>query len=167
MPVTLTSTPGDAAANSYVSLEEAVAYFATRLYVDAWTNAADDEVRRRALIMATQRLESLPWDGYRSTSAQRLQWPRSGCMDRDGYAIAFNAIPEDVRLACCEEALDLLAKGSDPGAVDALANFASLKVGPIALALRETAPRTANERRAIVWEMLEPYLQSSSAFDRG
>jgi hypothetical protein len=167
MPVTIIATPGDVNANSYVTLEEATAYFAERLYATAWTGAATDDVRRQALIMATQRLEPLPWDGYRASLNQRLQWPRSGCTDRDGYGVAFDAIPEDVRIACCEEAIGLLAKGSDPSAVDPLANFSALKVGSISIAMRETAPRTGDERRSIVWQRLEPYLESSSSFDRG
>ena len=167
MSVTLIATPGDVAANSYVTLEEAQAYFATRLYATAWTGAATDDVRRQALIMATQRLEPLLWGGYRTALTQRLQWPRSGVSDQAGYPLPFADIPEAVRIACCEEAMDLLSKGSDPGAVDALANFSSIKVGPIALSLKETAPRTIDQRRAIVWQLLAPFLQSSSSFDRG
>lgn len=167
MPLTLVHSAGDPAANSYVSLTEANTYFDARLYSTAWTGAVDDDERRRALITATRNLEPLPWDGYRSTLTQRLQWPRSGCTDADGYGIAFDAIPEAVRNACCEEAIDLLSKGSDPGAVDPLANFLSLKVGPIAVSRSETAPRTTSERRAIVWDLLAPFLASPTAFDRG
>lgn len=167
MPITLVATPGADNANSLGTLEEADAYFATQLYATAWTGVADDEKRKQALITATMRFEALPWDGYRASSTQRLSHPRCGLTMLDGDSVTSTDIAPDIKIACFEEALDLLSKGSDPDAISALANFASLKVGPIALSLRESAPRTNSQRRDIIWDRLAPYLQSSTSFDRG
>lgn len=165
MPVTLDSTVGGPTSNSYGSLAEAEAYFASRLYADAWTSVLSDDVKRQALITATHRLEELPWRGTPTAIAQRLAWPMIGEIDLRGDLVRSNEIPEAVKIAQFETALDLLAVGKDPGATDPLANFAALKVGPIAIQLRDTAPRTADTLRPAVWRLVGHWLDFTSGAD--
>ena len=147
MPVMLDSTVGGATANSNVSVEYADAYFAARLYATAWTSLTGDaglDKKKQALIMATLDLEQLDLDGEPTTRTQSRAWPRIGMCDRSGRSVPSTIIPDDVQIATCEHAHALLTIGRDPGATDPLANFAAVKVGPIAIQLREPAPRTAS-----------------------
>lgn len=116
--------------NSYLTLEEAEAYFAGRLNADAWESASDAD-KEKALLMACRHIESLrlrvrrrpygypdepvdylgaTWDVVAPASAtQALSFPRRKDKDHDGNF----AIPERVKQAQCEEALALLARGAE------------------------------------------------------
>lgn len=61
-PELLTSGPDG---NSYVTLEEADAYFATRLHAEAW-EAATRRARAQALIMAAGDLSGVRWKGEKA-----------------------------------------------------------------------------------------------------
>lgn len=115
--MTLVTTPGAANADSYASLVEANAYFTAR-GINAWTGT--DIVKEQALRRATTYLDNQyrdKWRGIRYEQAQNLAWPRvngyrstSGGMieplyDVDGFEIAYDAIPAQVRNATCEAAL--------------------------------------------------------------
>lgn len=114
--------------NSYVTYDEAVAYFEDRLYTDAWDalNPGDVDTdenpdpnrvkRENALITATHIIDtSFAWigsirryDGIEENLRQRLQFPRYGLRDYDGYYIDDKTIPRKVKQAVCEMALVLL-----------------------------------------------------------
>ena len=95
-------------ANSYVSEAYASTYFDGHIYASAWVAAAST-VQKNALITATRLLDEwINWDGYRATEDQALRFPRYDIIDRDGYAIDSNIVPEFVKRAVCEEALALL-----------------------------------------------------------
>lgn len=117
MPVTL-----EVGTNTYISLEDAAAYFNERLYCDAWEAASNDN-QARALIMATNHVDRLALVGRKKSCAQALQFPRCyppGSMlsqveyvgnlpepAADGY-VCDTDIPQIVKDACCEQALFLL-----------------------------------------------------------
>lgn len=116
--------------NSYLSLEDAGAYFAARLHSDAWDSASDAD-KEKALLSACWRIEAhrlqvhrrpygfpydLPNALDRSTDPlapadpnQALSFPRQCDLDRTGRF----AIPAQVKQAQCEEALALLAQGAE------------------------------------------------------
>lgn len=153
MPLTITATPGDAAANSYATELEAAAYFAGRPGSEAWTSAST-ETRKAALIGAALRLEQEFYRGTRASAAQALAWPRAGA-SVDGVEVASTAIPAVVKRAQCEEALALLenpARCSDTG----LEGYASVDVGPLSLALRDGQP--AGRLTAATLRYLAPVL---------
>lgn len=101
--------------NSYLDLDEANAYFAERLYNDAWISATDD-MKAQALIMATRRIDSLPLRGSKADRDQHLAFPRhmikpitSQCQPAyPGYV----EIKWEMRVkqAVCEESLALLSE---------------------------------------------------------
>jgi hypothetical protein len=120
---TITATAGDAAANSFVLLAEAEAYFEARLNAAPWNDAAEDD-RVRALIEATTEISALPFQGYRVTETQALAWPRSYAPNPDAVAPALtgneyttyfaeNVIPTRVKRATYEYALAFLVAAAN------------------------------------------------------
>jgi hypothetical protein len=103
---------GGESSNSYVTLQEAEAYFAERLRVDAWTGASDAD-KEKALLTACRHLERHRYcDGGGpafTDPRQRLAFPRK----RDTNAAGDHIIPQPVKDAQCEEALALLGRGAE------------------------------------------------------
>lgn len=94
--------------NSYVTLEEAVNYFAARMYSAAW-DAATSGDKEASLLQATRMLdENFFWAGEVTVGGQDLRWPRTGIYDMDGQIIASDLIPQAIKNATCEQALYLL-----------------------------------------------------------
>ena len=99
----LNATVGDADANSYVTLEEAEAYFEDRTYTDDWSEFEDQEA---ALVTASRTLDwYVKWKGYRSSTTQGMLWPRTGVVRRDGTSVDTDIIPTEVKIAVYELAL--------------------------------------------------------------
>lgn len=79
MPVTIDATVGGASANSYITLARGDAIAEETLGVVAWVAAATtDDLRNRALVMATRYMEQLQWIGTRTATTQSLAFPRTG-----------------------------------------------------------------------------------------
>lgn len=103
--------------NSYVTIDEAFAYFETRLDASAW-DAATQRRRAQALIAATRDIEALRFKGELaditfdtatpSRRAQALAFPRSYTIDGNGDLV----VPPEVKRATCEQALALLVGGT-------------------------------------------------------
>lgn len=106
MAVTVTATAGSASANSYLSVAGADAIAETMVGTLAWISATNGE-KGRALISATNGLETLSWIGARATEAQALSWPRNyaACGDKRYGA---DEIPREVELATFDLANALL-----------------------------------------------------------
>ncbi len=94
---------GSANANSYESVAGADTYHADHNDpVPATWDDATDLRKETALKNATQYLDALynnKWLGLRSNSGQRLDWPRTGIVDRDGFSVASTTMPR-VLLEC-------------------------------------------------------------------
>jgi hypothetical protein len=151
MPVpTLVSTPGAVNANSYATVAEADAYHDSRLFATDWANA-DAGKKTVALIMATRLLDSLyDWTGAITSGNQALLWPRVGMWRRTGaghaafnpavgwygesaYAIASDAIPQELKNATAEFARQLIAADRSADSDIETQGIKSLKAGPVAL----------------------------------
>lgn len=92
--------------NSYVTVEEADAYFANTLQSEEW-NKYDISTKEKALITATRQIDRLPFSSKKLNSYQNLEFPRVSTN------LAFtNDIPDAVIYATCEQALFLLKGGS-------------------------------------------------------
>lgn len=158
----LDATVGGPNANSYLTVAEADAYFATRLFSSLWT-AAVTATKEAALIQATRMLDAkvtqpwtaaqLPdgftirrvstlgadqqsfvvWNGSPATAEQALLWPRSGMVDKLGNELPDDVIPQGVKDAVCE--LALLALGGDRTTENPAAaqGLTSLTAGPVTL----------------------------------
>ena len=94
--------------NSYVTLDEANEYFASRLGSDYW-DTLEDAQKEKALISATKKIDRLPFIGYKQDPYQPLQFPRfyysTGCYYN---GLLIEDIPQQVKDAVCEEALTTL-----------------------------------------------------------
>jgi hypothetical protein len=124
-----------AGANSFISLADADAYFEVRGNA-AWS-AADDDAKTAALIRATDYLtRHYVWKGATVKQAQALCWPRSPSspypyntyfatasgylgtsdplLDQNGWVIANNVVPQQVKAAQCLLALEALTQALDP-----------------------------------------------------
>jgi hypothetical protein len=129
--MTIIATAGAVDANSYITLEDAQAYFANRVYTDLWDEADDQS---KALITATQRLDQEGFMGKRASTTQALKWPRTGVYS-DGILLASDVIPQKVKDATCELALSL--GGTNVLEPPELAPFHSLSVGPVSMVMKD------------------------------
>lgn len=115
--------------NSYVSTEEADAYFADRPRRAALWIAASPAEKTEALLYATEKLEQRRWRGTPMSNLQSLHWP-ARYYDSNGTFYADT--PLAIRHATFELALahleDSLATAPEPGPA-----IASVEVGPIAV----------------------------------
>lgn len=110
MAVSLDATLAGPSSNSYVSVATADAYFANLLEFDAWDALSSDQ-KGRALISATEEIESLPFYGveYDTATPQALKFPRI-FEDYDGLSM-----PSEIVGAVCHLALDLHTKFTAAG----------------------------------------------------
>jgi len=105
---------------SYVSEAEADDYHTTR-GTAAWTSATP-EARAAALVRATDYADAAyAYAGKRATSAQALEWPRSGGGVPPG-------VPRPLRHAVCELAVRALASSLAPDGAPAMIEET---IGPI------------------------------------
>ncbi|MEO1108267.1 MAG: DnaT-like ssDNA-binding protein [Pseudomonadota bacterium] len=113
--MTLDSTVGGASADSYATLAEYQAYSTSM----GWTLTAlhvDQEAHLRRAAMVND--AGFNWLGYRVTSDQARQWPRSVSVNVDGFAVPSDSIPAAIKTAQMEMAY-LIQQGTDPvAAVD-------------------------------------------------
>jgi len=166
---TIIATPGAANANSYLTLAEAQAYFDARLPLAGWDDADDQSV---LVIMATRVLEMMfvghrrldrgkdgdfyittpKWTGAPSTTTQRLAWPRTGMLDRNGNAIAVDVVPQDLKDATAELAGQL---GNADRTLDndvIVQGLTSIKAESVALAFKDMIePRVLPDA---VWNLM-------------
>lgn len=103
----MNSTIGDPSAQSYLSVAEADAYFATRIKSDLW-DALEDSGKEKALVTATRRLDAELYGSIKTQATQALQWPRTGLVDTSGYPISGLTIPANMQYATCEVAYFML-----------------------------------------------------------
>lgn len=125
MPLTLTTTPGAANANSYADLTEARAYIATRM--PAVTDPGDEPLKAW-LIAGTREIDAcFNWTGAAADpDGQALNWPRTGMLNKNGGSIASDAVPDQLKNAAIEFAVQL-------GAGDRLSDNDTLKKGIIGI----------------------------------
>lgn len=95
-------------ANTYVSLEQAKAYFiGKRLHSSAW-NAARSADKETALRQASMLLDAeFKWSGRPLNPNQGLGWPRLGATDKHDQP-RDRQVPNEIKNATCELALYLL-----------------------------------------------------------
>lgn len=91
-------------ADSYISVDDADTYWTNHGSPSAWTGATT-ATKESALRFATKWIDQrYRWIGIISTTAlNRLKWPRSHAVDRDGREWA--GVPQSVKDAVCEVAL--------------------------------------------------------------
>ena len=145
----LDTTVGGPRSNSYLTVEEADEYHATRLHNSGWASA-DAADKEKALIWATRMLDNgVRFVGrrYGLYQEQALQWPRNSATDREGFYIEYNVIPRQVKEATAELAWLLLARdrtAAESG--DSTQAIRSVAVGPIRLGFSEDREKVRETR---------------------
>lgn len=102
--MTLTVEDGSnvSGADSFITLAECDAYHMARGN-SSW---ASDDAKEPAIRRATANLSSKIWSGKPTNArSQALAWPRTGVVDANGYTIAEDEIPQEIKDAACELAL--------------------------------------------------------------
>ena len=99
----LDATVGGPNANSYVTLDEAIAYFNNHPYGAAFIDE-DQDLQEQLLIFATLNLDSLCWTGAATTEEQALAWPRIGMIGKNGYPVASDVLPKQLKIMTLEQA---------------------------------------------------------------
>lgn len=134
MAFTFDATSGGAAANSYMTVEEANDYFAGSTDHADW-DALNLLDKQRSLVTATRTLNLEQYGGIKATKSQALEWPRNAVMDYNGYDIS--GIPPQLKAAVCEMVVwNLMDRIVDDFELEV---FESYKVGPLDLKMRAGA----------------------------
>ena len=94
--------------NSYVSLEEADAYFETRITSQDWFDT-DCEEKEIALITATSIIDNSSWAGRAVTETQALAWPRIASIHdpRLGRLVNFSGSETSAPTEVCKATYEL------------------------------------------------------------
>lgn len=165
--MTLETTTGGAAAESYVTVANADTYFSDR-GITAWgllTTAVKEASLRKATDYMLQVYTSR-WSGVRASLTQALDWPRAWVDLTDsitnlayinGVYVDSTTIPVPVQRACAELALkastaELLADQDQA--------IVREKIGPIETEYDRYSPQA--KRYQAVERMLQPYLSGKS-----
>lgn len=141
--------------STYGSTAEADTYFATKLYIDAWTGASTPQ-KTAAITMASERVDRLNFLGDKSDPAQYRQWPRKNL-----GVVYSNTTPEDILKAVYEIAFQYLdGKEDEPEAISMLVNaesFGSVRTNYKGDVLPEHLQ--AGIISAVAWRYLRPFLR--------
>jgi hypothetical protein len=119
MAIDVETGTGSATANSYVSVIEADAYVEDFLRnAVGWTglSAADKHTYLKEGTQALDGIYGARWRGYRSSSIQSLDWPRSSAVTPDGWSVSQTEIPTAVKNAVVELAWRALQDTAGPDA---------------------------------------------------
>jgi hypothetical protein len=158
--LTVETGAGLPTADALISVADCDTYHAARGSA-AWTG--EDADKESAIRRATAYLSrSVTWTGVRTHGrSQALAWPRSGCVDAEGYGIASNEIPGEIVDACAELALIEL---ETPGALSPVITpsdaVKSETIGPISVEYANPLAGV-NEHRAasaMVRDLIAPFV---------
>lgn len=146
-PVTVTIVT-----SPYISVDDAQSYFDTRLRSDAWDDASVSD-RTKALATATRSIDRLNFIRYKADDNQPNEFPR----------VDQTSIPQDILLACCEEALALLDDTDPEFEMSSLGNTTTAYAQ-----IKDSNSLVAENIRAgimsfVAWNFLKPWLADSNA----
>lgn len=146
--------------NTYATLAEAETYMLTRLNVSVWDAASDDN-KNRALIMAANKMQDMPWVGNKYLSTQTLAWPRS---NTGLETVTESVVPDDIKNTQAEFALAFLTND-----VTAVRTNSSLpirkKVGQLEIEYSDV--HTQESYFKYVYDYASLYLSSFTSVTRG
>jgi hypothetical protein len=144
-------------ADSYTSVTDADTYFTAHGSPATWTAATTAE-KEGALRTARQWMDhAFDWKGVIVDDDQVLDWPRDQVYDDEGRAIATTTIPQALKDAQCEAALEHLTSSlSTPVARGGMVK--RTKVGPLEKEFMDGAP--GGRIRSFISGLLGPYSTS-------
>lgn len=135
--------------------------------VSAYT---DDTEIESALLVASERLDGMTsgmWMGYKvGQRDQTREWPRSGVVDADGYAVSSDTVPDEIDRATYELALRQLAS---PGAL--MVDYTPSKYtrvsieGALSVSYASVSAGDIQTQYPVVWQILSGLIYGSSSGD--
>ena len=147
-------TSGDPAADSYVSLAEADAYFASRVGASAWDPLSPGD-KEKALLHACREMESFNYKEPKRTVAQALSFPTW----RDV------SVPARVKWAQCEQALHVSQNASTGGRSKAqqlaAQGVTSFKIGDHSQTFAGGGASAASVLAPAAYQYLAPFIAST------
>ncbi len=162
-------------AESYLSVADADSYWSALGAPASWTAATTTE-KEQALRKATNYIDTKfgpDFRGVRSTTTQRLRFPRLGMYDDDGYAVASSgsmSIPQQLKDATAilaARAIDdstLIVDQASGGGLEG----ESIKVGPIEISESFASSKDPQKQYVEADALLELFTTSlDSIVDRG
>lgn len=156
---------GDLTQNSYVTEDEADAYFEDRAFSSNWDNVAAED-KEPLLILCSRTIDwYVKWKGFKKSATQPMEWPRTKVILRDGTEVADNVLPEAVKIAVFEMVLSSISK--DPTLADPLMGLEELKVATLALRAKPDQSGKRTTSKSVIPEKVLKILtdlRSSSSF---
>ena len=130
---TVDATVGGAAANSYVAVADADAYFLSSFNRALWASSSDKEA---LVISASRYLDGyMAWEGEKTSPDQAMEWPRKNTFTKSGIAYADDVIPMPLKFAVYELAYFMLENN---GLTFESSTVDQVKVGPISLKFNQS-----------------------------
>jgi len=115
---------------------------------------------QQAAILATRLIDELTFSGSVTSATQSLQWPRTGCIDRNGTPIAQTEVPQAIKTATAELALFLLRNDiTDESKKHHLFALTSERVGETQATYSK---RQTKRLPDVVMDTLKPFLAEQS-----
>ena len=105
------ATVGGPDSTSFVTVEEADAYFTSHPFGEPWLEY-DESQKESYLMMSTRSVSALCWTGQATSPDQALSWPRTGMTGTNGYPIPSDIIPREVKYMTMELAFRTYTDGS-------------------------------------------------------
>jgi hypothetical protein len=105
------ATVGGSDSTSFVTVEEADAYFSVHPFGENWFEL-DQSQKESYLMMSTRSISALCWTGQATSPDQALAWPRVGMVSTTGYPIPDNVIPKEIKYMTMELAFRTYSEGS-------------------------------------------------------
>lgn len=162
MSLTPETGSGVAGADTYVTLAEARAYAAKR-GLSFPASPDGDAAGEAALVNACDYLETLDWRGTKTEGDGPLAWPRTDVVLDDGTEIAADEIPQKLKDAQCQLAVEAAA-GTDLQPSGTGQEVIREKVDVLEVEYAPGSGGTVTPQFNKAMAMLAPYLESGGGF---
>lgn len=162
MSLTPETGSGVAGADTYVTLVE-VRAFALKRGLSFPASGAGDAAGEAALVMACDLMETLDWRGTKTEGDGPLVWPRTDVVLDDGTEIAVDEIPQKIKDAQCQLAIENAA-GTDLQPSGTGQEVIREKVDVLEVEYAPGGGGTVTPQFNKAMAMLAPYLESGGGF---
>jgi len=152
-------------ANAYCTEAEADQYHLNYGHPIAWTMALQED-KEDAIRQATQYIDlNYIWKFIKYSDTQALEWPKRYVVDKNGFAIDSNIIPQQIKNACAFLALQvingdmLISTQQDESAVKRFSNT----VGPITESIEYVGGETPEKGYTIADKLVKEFCTAAGS----
>jgi hypothetical protein len=134
----LDTTVGGSATNSYLTLDEFNEYLTNHVSGAAGLAVTPDAKKEAGLITATRLIDVMfLWNGAAASETQRRAFPRTGLLTRNGFALASDIHPVELKEATAELARLLLATDTTAPSSVSVQGLTQITAGPVTLKFKD------------------------------